>query len=809
METLWHDLRYGLRMLVKNPGFTTVAVIVLALGIGANTAIFSAVNAVLLRSLPYHDPDQLVVPASTNYGRGSDRVNVSYGDFADWKREQVFAHVAVFQTFTYDLTGTGEPDRAQASAVSADYFAVMGAAPLLGRALLPEEHKPGGTRVAVLSHGLWQRRFGSDPHLIGQTIKLNGAPFTVVGVMPPSSTYPDSVELWVPMAFSEDNPPQDLLRRDNFIWQAVARLKPGVSVEQTQTHLQTIAQRIERDHPVVRKGWSVRLVPLQEWIVGTQLRQALLVLLGAVGFVLLIGCANVANLLLARAAVRQREMAIRMSLGAGRLRLVRQLFTESLLLACLGGIAGLLLAKWGARLLITFAPSNIPRLNEMGMDSLVLGFVLGVSAFTAVVFGIVPSLQATKTNLSESLKEGGRSATGGLRSGRTRSLLVVAEVALSLVLLIGAGLMIRSFIRLQQVDPGFKVDHLLTLDLNAPRSRYRDNPQVLSFYQGLTDRLKALPGVQAACVSSALPLGGGGFYLGRVFLIEGHPEPPAGPDFSAQWDVISPDYFSTLGVGLLKGRFFSERDTAESTPVIIINETMARRMFPNENPLGKRIRSWRDENLLREIVGVVRDVRYFGRDDQLRGLVYIPHTQNTWRSMTLTVRTAGDPTGMVEAVRNGVWAADKDLAIANIRTMQRIMDDSVARQRFSMLLLSLFAIVALMLAAVGIYGVMSYAVAQRTHEIGVRMALGAERRDILRLVVGRGLALVVAGVGLGLTGAFALTRLMSNLLFAVSARDPMTFAALPLLLAVVALIACYLPARRATKVDPMIALRYE
>jgi putative ABC transport system permease protein len=808
MEIFLQDLRYGIRTLLKKPSFFILAVLALALGIGANTAIFSVVNAVLLRSLPYQDPDRLIVPASVKPG-AYDRGSVSYADIVDWQKEdQVFDSVAAFQPGNVDLTGSGDPVRVPAARVSEDYFRVMGVDPLLGRTFLPEEQQPNGPSVVVLSYGLWQRRFGGDSSILNQSIMVRGRPVTVVGVMPKNSQFPDTVEVFSPLGFGA-TPPEWAMRRDNQIWAAVARLKPGVTIEQATAAIKMNASRVEQENPATRAGITGRAIPLHEYIVGTDLRRALLVLLGAVAFVLAVACVNVANLLLARAATREREIAIRTALGAGRIRLIRQLLTESLLLSFAGGGLGLLLALWGVDVLKSMAGNTIPRLQEAGIDGGVLVFVVSVSLITSFAFGLLPALHASKPDLNHSLKEGGRGTAGSGRGRQTRSLLVVVEVALSLVLLVGAGLMIRSFLRLQQVDPGFNVDNLLTFDLIAPRARYPEDANVADFYQRVVARLKETPGVQSAAASSALPLGGGGFYLGRAFLLEGTPAPPNGEEYEGQWNVVSPGYFDTLGIRLLRGRDFTERDTADSTPVMIINKTMARAIFGDSDPLGKRIKSWRDENVLREVVGVVDDVRYYGRDDKLQSLVYVPHRQDTWSSMSVTVRSTGDPASLTSAIREGVASVDKDIAVANIQTMQRILDDSVAARRLNMALLSIFGAVALILASVGIYGVLSYSIAQRTHEIGIRQALGATTADVLKLVVGHGLRLVLAGVGIGLTGAFALTQVMKSLLFEVSATDPLTFAFIPLILTGVALLASYVPARRAMKVDPVVALRYE
>jgi putative ABC transport system permease protein len=808
MENIFQDIRYSLRTLIKNPGFALVAVLVLALGIAANTAIFSAVNAILLRSLPYHDADRLVVPVTTHPGRNIDRGSVAFADYLDWKKEeQIFENVAAFDGSSLDMTGAGEPQRVQGAFVTEEYFDVMGAAPLIGRTFAPDDKQPGASPGLVMSYALWQRHFGGDQGVIGQPLTINGRPYTVIGVMPKDSQWPATTDLWaiLPVGLI---PQANLMRRDNQVWRSIARLKPGVSVEQATTVMQTIARRVEQDE-VSKAGWSARAMPLHEYIVGSRIQTTLLVLFAAVGFVLLIACVNVANLLLARSAARSREMAIRVALGAGRLRLVRQLLTESLVLSFLGGVIGVVLSLWLKDLLITFGPSDIPRLNEITIDTRVLLFAVGASLLTALLFGMIPALQATKTDLNESLKEGGRASTDGPRRRRIRSLLVVLEIALSLVLLIGAGLVVRSFARLQQVDPGFNVENLLTMTINLSPARYRTGEQVADAGERILSNLRSQPGVESASAATALPLGAGGFYLGRVFLIEGHPEPPAAPDHPAQWNVITPTYFETLRIPVIKGRVFTERDTATSTPVIVINETLARTMFPGEDPIGKRIRSWRDENKLREIVGIVKDVRYFGRDDELRGLVFVPHRQDSWRALVLAIRTTGDPSSMAEPARDQIWAIDKDMAIADVLTMEKALDDSVAPARFQMMLLGLFGLLALTLAAVGIYGMLSYSVAQRSHEIGVRMALGARSGDVLKMVVRQGMTLTFIGVGIGLIGSFAVTRLMSSLLYEISALDPWTFSIISLMLVAVAFFASYIPARRATRVDPMVALRYE
>ncbi|HET9530503.1 MAG TPA: ABC transporter permease [Blastocatellia bacterium] len=810
MESFLQDFRCSLRSLVKSPGFTFIAILVIALGIGANTAIFSAVNAILLRSLPYADPDRMVIPVFTNAARDIKRGSVPYADYLDWKNEEnLFEAVAVFQPLSVNLTGAGEPVRVVAAVVTDEYFAVSATPPLMGRTFAPGDEQGSSTPAVVISYNLWQRQYGGDTDIVGKPITVMGRPVTVIGVMPKDSQWPSNVDIWV-LLNPGLIPQESLMRRDNQVWAAVARLKPGVSVEQANATMRTLAARIEEQHPESRRGWSAGVIPVHEYIVGPELKQTLIVLLAAVGFVLLIACANVANLLLARAAGRERELAIRSALGAGRARLIRLLLAESLLLALTGGLFGILLALWLKDLIVAYGPADIPRLNEISIDAIVLAFAVGSTLLTAVLFGLIPAFQASKADLSESLKEGGRGATTGRRTTRLRSALVVTEVALSLVLLASAGLMIRSFIRLQQIDPGFGVENLLTVSLDLPGARYPEADRVAETYERMAEEIRALPGVVAVGVTSALPVGGGGFYLGRSFLAEGWPEPPAGPDAQANWNVITPDYFAAMRIPLLRGRAFSDRDTSESTPVIIINETMARNMFPGEDPLGKRIRSWRDENLLREIVGIVSDVRYFGRDDPLRGLVYVPHRQNSWwRSMVLAIRTTGEATALTSAVRDKIWEVDRDLAVSNVQTMEKVLYESVSRQRFSMLLLGAFAFLALALAAVGVYGILSYRVAQRSHEIGIRIALGAQTGDVLRMVVGQGLKLALAGIIIGLAAALAVTRVLESLLYGTSTKDALTFSIISLLLMIVAVLASYIPARRATKVDPIVALRHD
>jgi predicted permease len=763
--------------------------------------------------LPYEDAERLVIPATYNLNKSPTPENaysIAFADYLDWRKEGIFEYVAAYSAGTADVTGQGEPERLNVALITEDYFQVMGAQPLLGRVFSDEENQGGGAPVVVISYGLWQRRFGGDANIIGQTINFNLRAYTIIGVMPRDSQYPDTVESWTPMKriFNPEADP-NILRRDNHEFLAIARLKKDMPLAQANLQLQALGERIAQDAPAIRAGTSLKAFSLNDWIIGTQLRRALLVLLAAVGLVLLIVCVNVANLLLARGAAREREIAIRLTLGASRLRLIKQLLTESLLLGVLGGVLGVLLSLWGVDLLIRLAPSNIPRLQEVSLDLRVLSFAFLASILTAIAIGLIPALRSSKADLNEAIKDGGRTASAGRRGQRLRSALVIAEVAISLVLLVGAGLMIKSFYHLQKVDLGFHSNNILTFDITLPRARYEPGEKVARTFRDVTERLKSISGVEAVSTTSALPLNGGGFYLGRAFLREGQEPPPTGSEYMAMWNVISPTYFNTMGIGLLKGRAFTEQDTAKSVPVVMINESLAAQMFPGEDPLGKRLKSWRDENLLREVVGIVRDVRYQSRDEDPINLVYVPHTQDTYRSMTLVVHTFSDPNGYTQALREAVWSIDKDLAMANVRTLNKVVDDSSARPRFNTLLLTLFAAVALLLASIGLYGVLSYAVTERTHEIGIRIALGARQQDVLKLVAAQGLKLTLIGVGIGLITAYFLTRLMETLLFDVSGTDTLTLVLVSLLLTGVALVASLVPARRAAKTDPMVALRYE
>jgi putative ABC transport system permease protein len=804
MQTFVQDLRYGARMLLKKPGFTLIAIATLALGIGANTAIFSVVNAVLLRPLPFLESERLVLIRETKLPQFPEFA-VAPANFLDWQKQNtVFERLVASRPASLNLTGTGDPERLRGLTVTEGFVAMLGIPPQLGRDFLPAEHQPGQNKVVMLSHGLWQRRFGGDPKLVNQTITLDDQRYTVIGVMPATFQFLDQeTELWTPLAFT---PQQAQNRGGHNLSRVVAQLKPGVSFEQARAEMVTLAGRLAAQYPEVSTGWNVMLMPLLDFTV-RRIKPALLVLLAAVAFVLLIACANVANLLLARAAGRQKELAIRTAMGAGRSRLLRQLLTESLLLALLGGMLGLLLAKWGTDLLLTLAPPNLPRLSGVALDGRVLAFTAAVTLLTSILFGLVPAWQASNPKLNDTLKEGGRGSTEGGRQF-VRSALVVLEVAAALVLLVGAGLMIKSFWRLQQVDPGFNPDNALMATLSLPNRKYPEDAQQAAFFQQLLEKVRVLPGVQAVGATSLMPLSDDDFVLG--FEIEGRPPLPPGAGQSTNFFSVSADYFKALGIPLLRGRLFTERDTQAAPHVALINETMAQKMFPNEDPLGQRITfNGGDNPDWYEIVGIVGDVKHYGLAQNTTLQTYEPYTQQTFATMTLVARTTGDPAALSPALRQAVFSLDQTQPVSSLKTVAQLVATSIEQQQFSMLLLGVLAAVALLLAAVGIYGVLSYAVTQRTHEIGIRMALGAERRDVLRMIVGHGMRLTLLGVAAGLLAAFALTRLMATLLFGVSATDPLTFALIAVLLSAIAWLACWIPARRATQVDPLVALRYE
>jgi putative ABC transport system permease protein len=800
------DLRYALRILAKSPAFTFVAVLTLGLAIGANSAIFSVVNAVLLRPLPYPHAEQLV----RVFGKQPqlDLAPNSPANFLEWHDEnKVFERIGTYVGQGFNLLGGDQPERVIGARVSADVLPLLGMQPSLGRVFTNDEDQEGRAQVVILSHDFWRRRFGGNPNTVGQTITLNDKPYTVVGVMPAGFAFPSTrTQAWVPMAFSA----AERKTRDTNYIDVIARLKPGVSLEQARANMDAVARSQAERYPKTNVGVGVTVVSLQEHIVG-DVRPMLVVLLGAVAFILLIACANVANLLLARAASRQREMSIRGALGASRSRVVRLLLTESVLLAIVGGAVGLLLAIWSLDLLVSLKPANLPRLAEIGVNRTVFLFTLGVSVFTGLLFGVVPALQVSRLDLNEGLKESTRGGTDSPRRHRMRALLVVSEVALSLVLLVGAGLMIRSFSRLLAVDPGFKADHVLTAFVSLPQSKYPKHEEQTAFFDRLLERLRNLPGVTAAGLVTDIPLYGGS---STGFDIEGRPEAAPGTRAMSDYRLISSDYFAAMGMRLAKGRVFSRHDNETAPGVVIINETLAARFFAGEDPIGRRLDLSGDPKDLREIVGVVGDVRNYGLDAEVKPEVYVPFLQSAPSYLAsvvsapvIVVRSAMEASALGSAVREQVQALDKDQPVSEIKTMEWYLADSMAQRRFNMFLLGAFAGLALVLAAVGIYGVIAYTVTQRTHEMGIRIALGAKGGDILRLVFSNAMATTLTGIALGLAAAFALTRLLRSLLYQVSPTDPLIFAAIPLLLLTVAIIATYLPARRAMKVDPITALR--
>jgi len=808
MKTLWQDIRFAARMLWKTPGFTIVAVLALALGIGANTAIFSVVNAVLLRPLPFTAPERLVAVLSVNVRDGGEQFGgASPADFLDWRKENnAFEAITAYSAGSVNLVGGEQPEQFPGARVSDGFFKVFDAKPLLGRTLLPEENSVRGNRVIVLSHRLWQRRFGGDPGVVGKTVTTGYGSSTIVGVLPPEFKEPAYAEVWTPLLMDTG----EMKPRESRYFTAAARLKSGVSMEQAQAEMTVLAERLAVAHPETNATWGVRLVPLHERGV-TLVRPALFILLGAVGFVLLIACANVANLLLARAMARHKEVAIRTAMGATRTRIVRGLLVESLLLAALGGVAGLLLALWGVDAITALVPSDwrFPRLDESRIDLTVLGFTLGVSVLTGLVFGLLPALKASNPNVYESLKETGRGATAGMRVQRLRGLLVVSEIALTLLLLVGAGLLMKSLLLLQQADLGFNPQNLFTANISVPlNKKYSQDEQRATLYQRIVEEVGKSPDVEAVAASSGPPLVS--FGLNFAFEVEGRASAP-GDKREAFYSAISPGYFRALGVPVRTGREFTERDGKDTSPVVVINETMARRFFPDADPIGKqlKIKHYMSDFISHEIVGVVRDTKQMNLSDETEIEMYVSHFQQPWLSTALVVRTRSGSANASAIVRRAVAAVDKDLPVADVKTMEQLMSESIAQPRFYTLLLGIFAAIAVLIAGVGIYGVMNYTVAQRTHEIGIRRALGAQGADVMRLVVGHGMMLALLGVGVGLAGAFALTRFLASLLYGVSATDGWTFAAVALLLAAVAFVACYIPARRAMKVDPMIALRYE
>ena len=816
MEFIWQDMRYGARMLLKSPGFTVVAVLTLALGIGANTAIFSVVNFVLLRPLEYANPDQLVMVWERNTKKGWNESPTSFADFVDFRDNAKSVELVAFTDTNFNLTGGDQPERVAGLRVSANLFSLLGVNPARGRWFAPGEDKPGAGHVLILSYGLWQRSFGGNSNLVNQTVQLNGQSYTVVGVMPPTFKFPpafsatttseeliSNADLWVPLT-TDDVP---LIRNIRNL-KMIGRLPAGVAPQQAQAEINSIASRLAREYPDVNAGLESVVIPLHEQIVG-DVREALLILLGAVVLVLLIACANIANLLLSKATARHKEIAIRTALGANRGRLLRQLLTESTLLGLLGGVFGFLVAYAGSKTLVSFGSFSIPQLTDFSFDMKVPLFALVVSLLTSLIFGLAPAIDASNPNLNEALKEGGRSSSGGATRARLRNALVITEVALAVVLVTASGLMLRSFVRLQGTSSGLNPHNLITLELELPDVRYHAAQQQTLFQQQLLQRVGSLPGVQNAATVDNLPFSGNAF--NTSFTIEGRPTGPTTETPRAYYRVISPDYFPAIGIELHKGNQFTDRDTAEQPGVAIVNETAAQRYWPGVDPLGKRIKRGRPEskNPWLTVIGIVSGSRQLSLKEGSQPEIYVPYLQNPGLTFTLVARTASDPRSLTGALRKEVLSADREIPAVNIKLMEELISNSVAKERFYVLLLAVFAVLALILAAVGVYGVMSYSVTLRTRDIGIRMALGARPADIFKHIVGQALLLGLIGLGVGIVLAIASTRVMSSLLYGINATDPLTLAITSLVLLAVALLASYLPARRATRVDPLVTLRYE
>ena len=806
MEDLLQDLRYLLRALARSPSHTGVVLFTLAVGIGANAAIFSIVNSVLLRPLPYRDPDRLVMLYQTRALAKQERLPQPFANYLDFERQsRVFDSLAAYYGVSLNLTGSGEPERLIGTMATASLFDVLGVPPHLGVPFPVEAEEPGRDPVVVISYGLWQRRFAGDPAVLGQTITLSEVPRRIVGVMPAGFRFPHKdAEFWVPLAL-EANRRQ---ARNASSWLLVGRLDDDVSIEQARADVKGIAARLERDFPEAL-GWTgAEIVSLHEQVVGA-VKPSLLLLMATVVLVLLIACVNIANLLLARAAAREKEIAIRLAVGAGRRRVIRQLLTESVVLALVGGLLGLMFAAAGLDLLLAYSPADLPRLDQVSLDAPVLLFTLGVSFLTGLVFGVAPAYQASKPDLLTALKEGGRGSLVGAGGRRLRGLMLVVEVALCCVLLIGAGLMVKSFARLQEVEPGFNPDRLVSMNIQLPRAMWVSPGQSEAFFKQLLERIESLPGVEATGAISAIFIGSQPG--GSPFLIEGR-EPVSPPErVEAPVDVVTPGYFRAMGIRLLEGREFTAADHSGAEPVTVINRTFARRFWPGESALGKRIKFGAADasGPWVTVVGVVDDMRRTGLDEPVRCEAFWPHAQRSMGFMSVVTRAAGDPGDLIPALHAAVWSLNGEQPISHTQTLETMLEEMRAARRFNTLLFGLFAAIAVVLAAAGIYGVMSYTVARRRHEIGVRMALGAKRGDILRQFVGEGMRLTAAGLALGILGAYGVTRWLSSLLFAVSETDPSTFVVIPFLLTVVALFASLLPALSATKIDPLEALREE
>ena len=807
---MFHDLRYALRMLARSPGFTAVAVFALALGIGANTAIFSVVDAVLLRPLPYDEPDRLVMIWETNHTSAVTRSQASPVTYTEWRDNSgLFEQIAGWWYPQLNLTDDqGDPERARAIDVTDRFFDVLGVDAHVGRTFLPGEDQQQAESVVVIGYGLWQRRFGSDPDAVGKAVRLDGVPHTIVGVMPRGFDFPDGSEVWRGLGWD----PSRHSREARF-FDVIARLRPGLPLEQAQVDLDALAGRLSEDYPNSNRGWGAVLVPMHAQLVG-DVRPALLVLFGAVGFVLLIACANVANLLLARATAREKEIAIRLALGACRGRLICQLLTESLLLACLGAAAGLLLAWLAVNIFAAANPIDIPRLDSVAVDARLLAFTLGAAVVTALLFGMVPAIQTSRPNFDQAVKDGTRESGASPGSRSVRTLLVASEVAIALMLLVGAGLLLKSFGRLQQVNPGVQATNVLSMNLQLSFAAYPEWEQVSEFYTRLVDHLEVIPGVRSAAATAFLVLEQG---WPIDTSVEGQIAGAPGTEPKLQYHQVSSRYFETVGIPLLSGRAFTVRDDLDAPGVAILNQAAVRRLFPTEDPIGRRIVNistiigplgrWLLDEAAVEIVGVVADAKNTSLTTDVEPAIYFPQRQYPYRSMNVVVRGEGPPLGLVSAIREGVWELDTGMPLADVKTLDQHLGEQMAQPRFSMMLLSIFAALALVLAGIGLYAVMAYAVSQRRRELGVRMALGAQEGDILGLVLRQGMTVAIGGVGAGLLGAFLVSRVLRSLLFGVSPTDVTTFGGVTLLLLVVTFLACCLPARRATRVDPVVALR--
>ncbi len=808
MNTLLADIRFGLRVLLKSPMVTVVALVALTLGIGANTAIFSVVNGVLLRTFPYHDAERLVLVWEKSPRNNQNVINL--GNFFDWKEQnQVFTDMAVFFDRSFNLTGDGEPEEVTGQFGTTNLFSVLGSNPVLGRTFADDDGRDAQTRVVVISYALWQRRFGGDKNIVGRQISVNERPSTIVGVMPATFGWhiqrgtqaSRPADIWIPFQI-----PNELRQRRGRFASAVARLKPGVSMDQAQQEMTTIGARLSQQYPEFNTNWSVNVVPLRTQVTGA-IRRPLFILLGAVGFVLLIACANVANLLLARASSRRKEIAVRAGLGATRRRIARQLLTESVMLSVAGGALGVLVAWWGTKALVALSPPALIDLKNVTVSLPVLAFTLGLSLLTGIVFGLVPALEATRFDLHGSLKEGGKNIGGSAAGQRIRSLFVVTQVALALVLLVGAGLLLKSFNRLQSVDTGFDPNNLLAVRLNLLPGKYDTDQKRIDFYKRAVEQMKAIPGVEAAGAINTPPFTG--LYSGTNIEVDGQKLPP-GQHLGTGVCVTDVNYFQTMQIPLKLGRLYTEQEATEMRHVVVVNETFVKKNLGGQNPLGRRVTIYmKDDNVPSEIIGVVADHKHLGLDVPVEPVAYWPHPELVYSGMALMLRTRGDAGSVAAAARNVIRNLDPQQPIGEVSTMEALLATSVARARFSASLLAVFSFIALVMAAVGIYGVMSYTVLQRTHEIGVRMALGAQRFDVLKLMVKKGVVLGAVGVAAGLAASFGLTRLIATLLFDVTATDTATFVIVSVGLFLVTLFACYVPARRATKVDPLKALRYE